>query len=262
MTRWLHAAAAASLVMICSTAGADEGMWTFHGFPFEKANKTLKTSLDQAWLDRVRSATVAMNSSGLAIGAAFFEMTSRLMSDPSKLVEAQMSFWNYYLTLWQRTTQRMLGAKPVLVLNDLAPQRDLPDHGVRAVPRERVKGSGRGDCQVPVLERVDPARVLPPRRRGGHHMRAVPPYLFEDRSKPPPLRETLARIPPPVAGEAHRGVDASPADPTGTDSGAGSGSPEGLAGTGTRSSSNSISNSRITLPKSMVVHSVTGFPQS
>ena len=51
-----------------------------------------------------------------AIGAAFFEMTSRLMSDPSKLVEAQMSFWNDYLTLWQRTTQRMLGgeAEPVI----------------------------------------------------------------------------------------------------------------------------------------------------
>ena len=52
----------------------------------------------------------------MAIGAAFFEMTSRLMSDPSKLVEAQMSFWNDYLTLWQRTTQRMLGgeAEPVI----------------------------------------------------------------------------------------------------------------------------------------------------
>jgi polyhydroxyalkanoate synthase len=55
-------------------------------------------------------------ASPTAIGAAFFEMTSRLMSDPSKLVEAQMSFWNDYLTLWQRTTQRMLGgdAEPVI----------------------------------------------------------------------------------------------------------------------------------------------------
>ena len=39
---------------------ADEGMWTFHGFPFAKANAALKTSLDQAWLDRVRSATVRL----------------------------------------------------------------------------------------------------------------------------------------------------------------------------------------------------------
>ena len=37
-------------------------MWTFHGFPFAKANAALKTSLDQAWLDRVRSATVRLSN--------------------------------------------------------------------------------------------------------------------------------------------------------------------------------------------------------
>src|SRR5215471_9664733 len=35
----------------------------------------------------------------LAIGAAVLEMTARLMSDPSRLVQAQ-SLWNDYLTLW------------------------------------------------------------------------------------------------------------------------------------------------------------------
>jgi poly[(R)-3-hydroxyalkanoate] polymerase subunit PhaC len=52
----------------------------------------------------------------LAIGAAFLEMTARLMSDPSRLVQAQLSLWNDYLTLWQRTTQRFLGgaAEPVI----------------------------------------------------------------------------------------------------------------------------------------------------
>ena len=45
----------------------------------------------------------------LSIGAAFFEMTARMMSDPSRLVQAQLSLWNDYLTLWQRTTQRFLG---------------------------------------------------------------------------------------------------------------------------------------------------------
>src|SRR5690348_18428793 len=48
-------------------------------------------------------------ASPMAIGAAVFEMTSRLMSDPSKLVEAQMSFWNVDLMMWQRTIQRLLG---------------------------------------------------------------------------------------------------------------------------------------------------------
>ena len=52
----------------------------------------------------------------LSIGAAFFEMTARMMSDPSRLVQAQLSLWNDYLTLWQRTAQRFLGgsAEPMI----------------------------------------------------------------------------------------------------------------------------------------------------
>jgi len=62
MARWMHAAAAASLVFICQSANADEGMWPFHGFPLDRANAALKTQLDQAWLDRVRSATVRLSN--------------------------------------------------------------------------------------------------------------------------------------------------------------------------------------------------------
>jgi polyhydroxyalkanoate synthase len=55
--------------------------------------------------------------SPLAIGTAFFEMTARMMADPARLVQAQMSLWNDYMTLWQRATQRLLGgeaAEPVI----------------------------------------------------------------------------------------------------------------------------------------------------
>jgi hypothetical protein len=62
MTKWISAAAAALTVFLVAPAQADEGMWTFHGFPFEKANTTLKTKLDQAWLDRVRTATVRLSN--------------------------------------------------------------------------------------------------------------------------------------------------------------------------------------------------------
>jgi polyhydroxyalkanoate synthase subunit PhaC len=52
----------------------------------------------------------------LAIDAAFLELTARLISDPSRLVRAQLSLWNDYLTLWRYTTQRFLGraTKPVI----------------------------------------------------------------------------------------------------------------------------------------------------
>src|SRR3982751_354451 len=62
MNRFSCAAIAALMVCLCSPSHADEGMWTFHGFPFAKANAALKTNLDQAWLDRVRSATVRLSN--------------------------------------------------------------------------------------------------------------------------------------------------------------------------------------------------------
>jgi polyhydroxyalkanoate synthase subunit PhaC len=53
----------------------------------------------------------------LHIGNAFLEMTTRIMADPVKLVQAQMSLWYDYMTLWQRTTQRFMGqvAEPVII---------------------------------------------------------------------------------------------------------------------------------------------------
>jgi polyhydroxyalkanoate synthase len=52
----------------------------------------------------------------MAIGATFFELTARMMADPTRLFEAQMALWNDYLTLWQRTTERLIGkpAEPVV----------------------------------------------------------------------------------------------------------------------------------------------------
>jgi poly[(R)-3-hydroxyalkanoate] polymerase subunit PhaC len=47
----------------------------------------------------------------LNIGGAFLEMTQRLMSDPGRLVQAQLSLWQDYLRLWQSTTERFLGGK-------------------------------------------------------------------------------------------------------------------------------------------------------
>ncbi len=46
------------------------------------------------------------------IGHAFFEMTTRMMSDPAKLVQAQMNLWQDYLRLWQSTAQRFMGQEP------------------------------------------------------------------------------------------------------------------------------------------------------
>ena len=55
------------------------------------------------------------------VGQAFLEMTAKMIADPAKMVQAQMSLWHDYMTLWQRTTQRLLGqeAEPLI-----APAKD------------------------------------------------------------------------------------------------------------------------------------------
>jgi len=58
----------------------------------------------------------------MAIGAAFFEMTARMMSDPARLVEAQMSLWSDYLRLWQNTAQRFLGGPAAAPMAAPAPE--------------------------------------------------------------------------------------------------------------------------------------------
>ncbi len=43
------------------------------------------------------------------VGAAFFEMTRRMMQDPTKMVEAQFALWQDYMSLWENTARRFWG---------------------------------------------------------------------------------------------------------------------------------------------------------
>lgn len=55
------------------------------------------------------------------LGRAFLEMTTRMMGDPAKLLEAQVSLWQDYMNLWQTTAARMMGHEPGPVI---APAKD------------------------------------------------------------------------------------------------------------------------------------------
>lgn len=55
--------AAASIVGLCATpALAEEGMWTYDNFPMARVNQTYGVNIDQAWLDRVRLASVRLST--------------------------------------------------------------------------------------------------------------------------------------------------------------------------------------------------------
>ncbi|MFD2232586.1 PHA/PHB synthase family protein [Phaeospirillum tilakii] len=68
------------------------------------------------FLSRQATEPAAPSLDPLNIGNAFFEMTTRLISDPARMVEAQMSLWQDYMALWQNTAKRMMGqpAEPVV----------------------------------------------------------------------------------------------------------------------------------------------------
>ena len=66
-------------------------------------------------------------TSSLAIGTAFLEMTARMMADPARLVQSQLSLWSDYLTLWQRTAQRFLGGEAEPMIEPPAGDRRFRD---------------------------------------------------------------------------------------------------------------------------------------
>ena len=63
----------------------------------------------------------------LHIGQAFLDMTARIMANPAKLVEAQISLWSDYMSLWQSTTRKMLGEPSEAVVKAAPEDRRFKD---------------------------------------------------------------------------------------------------------------------------------------
>lgn len=78
-----------------------------------------------------RQAGSSADPDPLKIGNAFLEMTTRLMANPARLVQAQLGFWHDYLTLWQNTARRMLGEDPQPVIAEDDKDRRFKDDAWR-----------------------------------------------------------------------------------------------------------------------------------
>ena len=89
--------------------------------------QTTSPTLAQSGVGKASPKNSRAKTGGTSAGNAFREMTARLMSDPSRLVQAQQSLWNDYLTLWQRTTQRFLGGATEPVIEPPAGDRRFRD---------------------------------------------------------------------------------------------------------------------------------------
>ncbi|MHB1217512.1 MAG: PHA/PHB synthase family protein [Alphaproteobacteria bacterium] len=61
------------------------------------------------FLDRQSRGDGMENADPLNVGSAFLALTARMMADPTKLFEAQVSLWQDYMHLWQSAARRMMG---------------------------------------------------------------------------------------------------------------------------------------------------------
>ncbi|MGD1878218.1 MAG: PHA/PHB synthase family protein [Kiloniellaceae bacterium] len=84
----------------------------------ERSQKLVAEFLTRQQSDGAGSGPGSMDP--LNIGAAFMEMPHRMMADPAKLVQAQMTLWQDYMRLWQAAAERMMGQDPEPVA---APER-------------------------------------------------------------------------------------------------------------------------------------------
>ncbi|SUE44473.1 PHA/PHB synthase family protein [Roseomonas gilardii] len=65
------------------------------------------------------------------LGGAFMEMASRLMANPARLMQAQMGFWQDYLTLWGNTARRMMGGEVKPVISEDSKDKRFKDEAWR-----------------------------------------------------------------------------------------------------------------------------------
>jgi polyhydroxyalkanoate synthase len=81
------------------------------------------------WLERQSHATLTTGKSAdpLNIGSAFMEMTARMMAHPGHVMQAQLGFWQDYLTLWQNTTRRIMGLETEPVIKPDAKDKRFRD---------------------------------------------------------------------------------------------------------------------------------------
>jgi polyhydroxyalkanoate synthase len=79
------------------------------------------------FLARQAADPTAATADPLNIGNAFMEMTAKLMSDPAKLVEANLNLWQDYMSLWQNTARRMMGEETQPVVTPDSADRRFKD---------------------------------------------------------------------------------------------------------------------------------------
>ena len=113
--------ALAALVPV--SAAAEEGMWTFDNFPIAAANRDLGTSIDRAWLDRTRLASVRIGgaSGGLVSPQGLIFTNEHVVSGcVEDLSTEQKNFVETGFTPASRAGERKCPGMTVEILTDIS----------------------------------------------------------------------------------------------------------------------------------------------
>ncbi|MDX2104378.1 MAG: class I poly(R)-hydroxyalkanoic acid synthase [Alphaproteobacteria bacterium] len=78
------------------------------------------------WMARQGSAGIG-HADPANVAQAFFEMATRLMTNPAQLIQAQVTLWQDYMSLWQSTARRVLGTDAEPVITPAADDRRFKD---------------------------------------------------------------------------------------------------------------------------------------
>jgi hypothetical protein len=108
--------------LLATPAAAEEGMWTFDNFPIEQANRDLGTRIDQAWLDRVRLASVRIGgaSGGLVSAEGLIFTNEHVASDcVQDLSTPQQNYVQTGFTPRSRAEERRCPGMVAEILTDI-----------------------------------------------------------------------------------------------------------------------------------------------
>ncbi|TDQ83173.1 polyhydroxyalkanoate synthase [Dongia mobilis] len=114
-------------------SAAEDGPATAPGSPESAANAAAMARIAeqshrllQDFLTR-HAHDFKLGPDAFSLGRAFMEMTTRMMADPQKLIEAQVSLWQDYMNLWQSTAARLMGQDVPAVIQPAKDDRRFKD---------------------------------------------------------------------------------------------------------------------------------------